>query len=125
MGPHGLGSVKPTAATASTLGTPATTSDRGHDSGEQADRRGVVRQSDPEEVAHKADGVLVITTNRAQVHDAVNGAAGPWPRPFDQLDADDDLAAGVLTGGGVTFSAGMALKPLALRQTDRIRRSDL
>ena len=55
--------------------------------------------------------VLVITINRPEAKNAVNGAvARGMVTALDQLDADDALRVGVLTGGGGTFCAGMDLK---------------
>jgi enoyl-CoA hydratase/carnithine racemase len=60
------------------------------------------------------DGVLVITINRQKVRNAVDGAtARALAAAFDELDARDDLAVGVLTGAGGAFSAGMDLKAYA------------
>ncbi|MCH7790338.1 MAG: crotonase/enoyl-CoA hydratase family protein [Acidobacteria bacterium] len=55
--------------------------------------------------------VLLITLNRPDARNAVNmalsvGLAGA----LDELDADDTLSVGVLTGEGRGFSAGMDLK---------------
>jgi enoyl-CoA hydratase len=67
---------------------------------------------------HAADGVFVITINRPKVRNAVDGAtARALAEAFDQLDARDDLAVGVLTGAGGTFSAGMDLKAYAAGDT--------
>ena len=67
---------------------------------------------------HEADGVFVITINRPKVRNAVDGAtAQALAEAFDQLDARDDLAVGVLTGAGGTFSAGMDLKAYAAGDT--------
>ncbi|HET8756106.1 MAG TPA: crotonase/enoyl-CoA hydratase family protein [Solirubrobacteraceae bacterium] len=62
-----------------------------------------------------ADGsVLVITIDRPEVRNAVNRAvADGIAAALDRLDADADLRAGVLTGAGGTFSAGMDLKAFA------------
>jgi enoyl-CoA hydratase len=57
------------------------------------------------------DGVLVITINRPEAKNAVNGAvAAGIAAALDRLDAEDDLRVGVLTGAGGAFSAGMDLK---------------
>ncbi|WP_205473275.1 crotonase/enoyl-CoA hydratase family protein [Nocardioides sp. SYSU D00038] len=57
------------------------------------------------------DGVQVITINRPDQRNALNGAvAHAIAAAVDELDADDDLRVGVLTGAGGTFSAGMDLK---------------
>jgi enoyl-CoA hydratase len=57
------------------------------------------------------DGVLVITLNRPQARNAVNGAlAAGVAAALDELDGDDDLRVGVITGAQGTFCAGMDLK---------------
>src|SRR5438270_11523551 len=54
---------------------------------------------------------LVITINRPDQRNAVNGAvAHGIAGALDELDADDGLSVGVLTGAGKGFSAGMDLK---------------
>lgn len=56
-------------------------------------------------------GVLVITIDRPHVRNAVDGeAARALAAALDELDGDDGLVAGVLTGAGGTFSSGMDLK---------------
>ena len=58
-----------------------------------------------------AGGVLVITINRPQARNAVNLAVAlAIAAALDELDADERLLAGVLTGAGGSFSAGMDLK---------------
>ena len=58
-----------------------------------------------------ADGVLVITINRPEARNAVNAeVASGIAAAVDDLDARDDLRAGVITGAGGTFCAGMDLK---------------
>jgi enoyl-CoA hydratase len=53
----------------------------------------------------------VITINRPEVKNALDGAAArALAAAVDELDADDGLRAGVLTGAGGTFCAGMDLK---------------
>lgn len=62
-------------------------------------------------LAERRDGVLVITLNRPHARNAVDGAvAGGVAAALDELDADDGLHVGVLTGAGPGFSAGMDLK---------------
>lgn len=57
------------------------------------------------------DGVQVITINRPEAKNAVNGAvARGVADALDELDATDGLRVGVLTGAGGTFCAGMDLK---------------
>ncbi|WP_280490094.1 crotonase/enoyl-CoA hydratase family protein [Nocardia carnea] len=55
--------------------------------------------------------VMVITIDRPEVKNALNaGAAAGVAAAVDELDKSDELWAGVLTGAGGTFSAGMDLK---------------
>ena len=57
------------------------------------------------------DGVLLITINRPEARNAVNGAVAEGiAAAIDHLDATDDLRVGVLTGAGGTFCSGMDLK---------------
>jgi enoyl-CoA hydratase len=57
------------------------------------------------------DGVQVITINRPEAKNAVNGAvARGVADALDELDATDELRVGVLTGAGGTFCSGMDLK---------------
>ncbi|MEU9833652.1 crotonase/enoyl-CoA hydratase family protein [Streptosporangium sp. NPDC048047] len=57
------------------------------------------------------DGVAVITINRPQARNAVNGAvARGVAAALDELEERKDVAAYVLTGAGGTFCAGMDLK---------------
>jgi enoyl-CoA hydratase len=59
-----------------------------------------------------ADGdVLVVTINRPEARNAVNLAVAEGiAAAMDRLDDDEALRAGVLTGAGGTFCAGMDLK---------------
>jgi enoyl-CoA hydratase len=55
--------------------------------------------------------VLVMTLNRPEVRNAVDRAlAEAVAAALDELDADDALSVGVLTGAGKGFCAGMDLK---------------
>ena len=57
------------------------------------------------------DGIAVLTINRPEARNAVNRAvAVAFAEALDELDRRDDLAVGVVTGAGGTFSAGMDLK---------------
>jgi enoyl-CoA hydratase len=57
------------------------------------------------------DGVLVVTINRPEVRNAIDTAAAEGiAAAMDELDARDDLTAGVLTGAGPSFCTGMDLK---------------
>jgi len=54
---------------------------------------------------------LLITLNRPDARNAVNAAlAQGVAAALDELDGDDELSVGVLTGAGKGFSAGMDLK---------------
>lgn len=56
-------------------------------------------------------GVAVITINRPEVRNAVNGAVSSGiAAALDDLDGRSDVRALILTGAGGTFSAGMDLK---------------
>ena len=59
-------------------------------------------------------GVLVITINRPEARNAVNLAVSEAiAAALDELDGDDELRVGVITGEGGSFSAGMDLKAFA------------
>jgi enoyl-CoA hydratase len=58
-----------------------------------------------------SDGIAVITINRPEARNAVNGAvARGIAKAVEELDASKDAQVLVLTGAGGTFSAGMDLK---------------
>jgi len=58
--------------------------------------------------------VRLITLNRPQARNSINSALGQaLVAAIAELDADDALTAGVLTGAGGGFSAGMDLKAFA------------
>src|SRR5580658_6416390 len=58
----------------------------------------------------RENNVLLITINRPEVRNAVNGAVAEGiAGALDELDAEDSLSVGVLTGGGGFFCAGMDL----------------
>ena len=65
-------------------------------------------------VVERQGRVMVITLNRPDAMNAINGALsnGLWAA-IQELDADDSLAAGVITGSGRAFCAGMDLKAFA------------
>lgn len=57
------------------------------------------------------DGVIVITLNRPEAKNAANKAlAEGVAAALDQLDGDDSLRVGIITGAGGTFCSGMDLK---------------
>ena len=66
----------------------------------------------PAPVHVEADaGVLLITLNRPEARNAVNGAlAETLAATLDRFEAEDELKVAVLTGAGGTFCAGMDLK---------------
>jgi enoyl-CoA hydratase len=67
--------------------------------------------SDEPVLTDRRERVLVITLNRPDARNAVNLAlAEGIAEALDALDADDDVAVGVITGAGAGFSAGMDLK---------------
>jgi enoyl-CoA hydratase len=64
------------------------------------------------------DNVLVMTINRPEARNAVNGAvAVGLAAALDRLDGEPGLSVGVLTGGGGTFSSGMDLKGFLLGES--------
>jgi enoyl-CoA hydratase len=69
---------------------------------------------DPENdpvLTERREGVLVITLNRPEARNAVNQAlAEGVADALDELDGDNALRVGVLTGAGGSFCAGMDLK---------------
>ncbi|MGH2837550.1 MAG: crotonase/enoyl-CoA hydratase family protein [Thermoleophilaceae bacterium] len=61
-------------------------------------------------LTERRDRVLLITLNRPEVRNAVNAAlAEGIAAALDELDSDDELYVGILTGTGGFFSAGMDL----------------
>src|SRR3954470_6757929 len=74
-----------------------------------------------EVLVERRDAVQVITINRPEARNALNAAvAAQVAAAVDELDAADDLRAGVLTGAGGTFSAGMDLKAFLRGETPAI-----
>jgi enoyl-CoA hydratase len=68
----------------------------------------------PAVLTERRGSVLIITLNRPQVRNAVNTAlAEGVAEALDSLDADDTLTAGVVTGAGGFFCAGMDLGAFA------------
>ncbi|VXB93089.1 Carnitinyl-CoA dehydratase [Nocardioides sp. AX2bis] len=69
-------------------------------------------------VEEREGGVLVVTLNRPQARNAVDAAtAQALAAAVDRLEAGDHLRAGVLTGAGGTFCAGMDLKAFLRGET--------
>ncbi|MEJ7833608.1 MAG: crotonase/enoyl-CoA hydratase family protein [Nocardioides sp.] len=64
-----------------------------------------------EVLVESRDSVLIITINRPEAKNALNGAvARGIAAAIDDLESNDALRVGVLTGAGGTFSSGMDLK---------------
>lgn len=71
----------------------------------------------PELVVERVDRVLVVTLNRPHSRNAIDLAtAQAISDAIDELDDDNGLSAGVITGAGGCFSAGMDLKAFAQGQ---------
>ena len=71
-------------------------------------------EADTPVLTERRDGVLLITLNRPDARNAVNlPLAEGIAAALDDLDADGDLTAGVLTGAGKGFCAGMDLRAFA------------
>ncbi|QCQ90353.1 crotonase/enoyl-CoA hydratase family protein [Rhodococcus sp. SGAir0479] len=64
-----------------------------------------------EVLLERRDRILVITINRPDARNAINGAVSRGlAAAVDELDADDGLSLAILTGAGGNFCAGMDLK---------------
>src|ERR1700722_1950460 len=64
-------------------------------------------------LVRRENGVLIVTFNRPQQRNAVNGAVSAGiARALDLLDSSSELRVGVLHGAGGAFCAGMDLKAL-------------
>lgn len=62
-------------------------------------------------LVERRDRVLVVTINRPAARNAVNAdVSAGVAAAMDQLEEDDELSVGVVTGAGGTFCAGMDLK---------------
>ena len=71
----------------------------------------------PEEAAvlvERRDRILIITLNRPDAMNAINGdLSHGLLKAVQTLDADDSLTAGIITGAGRGFCSGMDLKAFA------------
>ena len=65
-------------------------------------------------IVERRDRVMIITLNRPEAMNAINGdlSHGLW-NAVHELNDDPGLTAGVLTGAGKGFSSGMDLKAFA------------
>ena len=69
-------------------------------------------------LVERRDRVMIITLNRPEAMNAINGALSHGLlNAVKELDADDSLTAGVITGNGRAFCAGMDLKAFARGKT--------
>ena len=65
-------------------------------------------------LSERRDGVLVVTLNRPEARNAIDlQTAEAIAEALEELDRDDAVTVGVLTGAGKGFSAGMDLKAFA------------
>lgn len=70
--------------------------------------------STSEVVVEQDDRILVVTINRPQARNAINGAVSQGlAAAMDRLDDDPGLSVAIITGAGGSFSAGMDLKAFA------------
>jgi len=68
------------------------------------------------------DGVIVVTINRPEAKNAMTKAAAEGIRAaMEQLDEDNSLNAGILTGAGGTFCSGMDLKGFLKGETPSVK----
>ncbi|HXC38047.1 MAG TPA: crotonase/enoyl-CoA hydratase family protein [Burkholderiales bacterium] len=62
-------------------------------------------------LVERQDGLMVLTINRPQARNAMNRAvAEAMAKAMEELEADDSLRVGILTGAGGNFCTGMDLK---------------
>ena len=75
----------------------------------------------PAVLTERRDAVLVITIDRPEARNAVNRAVAEGiAAALDELDGDDALAVGVLTGAGGGFCAGMDLKAFVAGESPHV-----
>src|SRR6201992_2593972 len=68
-------------------------------------------EAEPAVLTERRDRVLLVTLNRPDQRNAVNAAVAQGiAAARDELDADDALSIGVITGAGKGFCSGMDLK---------------
>ena len=70
---------------------------------------------------HRDGPVLVVTIDRPEVRNAVDGpTAAALSEAFREFDTDDSASVAVLTGSHGTFCAGADLKAIADRRGNRV-----
>lgn len=68
------------------------------------------------------DGFMIVTINRPEAKNAMTKAAAEGIRAaMEQLDNDDSLNVGILTGAGGTFCSGMDLKGFLRGETPAVK----
>ncbi len=68
------------------------------------------------------DGFIIVTINRPEAKNAMTKAAAEGIRAaMEQLDNDNSLNAGILTGAGGTFCSGMDLKGFLRGETPAVK----
>ena len=68
----------------------------------------------PKVIVHREDAILIVTINRPDRRNAIDRETSvALADALDRLDAESDLALGILTGAGAHFCAGMDLKAFA------------
>ena len=68
------------------------------------------------------DGFIIVTINRPEAKNAMTKAAAEGIRAaMEQLDNDNSLNAGILTGAGGTFCSGMDLKGFLRGETPSVK----
>lgn len=78
--------------------------------------------TEPAVLTERRDRVLIITLNRPEARNAVDGAlAQGLEQAIDLLEDDDNLWAAILTGTGPVFCAGADLKAVAAGNLDELR----
>ncbi|MGI4955267.1 MAG: crotonase/enoyl-CoA hydratase family protein [Janthinobacterium lividum] len=77
--------------------------------------------SEGEVVVEHEDGLAIITINRPDQRNAVNGAVSHGVcAAVDELDRNPALQVGILTGAGGTFCSGMDLKAFLRGESTRV-----
>lgn len=65
-------------------------------------------------LTNRNGGILIVTINRPQARNAVDGAtAGALTRAFEEFDSDESLSVAILKGAEGTFCAGADLREVA------------